>query len=84
MAEMKKIETGSHNKVFNWMLKDERHACHPEGNTDMIRVLVQEHNKMIDAYNELMETHKRALNESWNDGYAKAMTEVEEDRKRNS
>lgn len=81
---MEKIKKGSHDGVFDWILESDRNATHPENNSNMIRVLVQEHNKVVDAYSELMETHKRALNEEWNDGYSKAMEEKEQDRKGNS
>ena len=81
---MQKIEKGTDNGLFDWILESETHGTWPENNSAMIRVLVQKHNEMVDAFKELKSDQKKALNESWNDGYIRAMEEVEEDRIRNS
>lgn len=81
---MEKIDKGTNGGVFDWILESDKHAGWPEINSAMIRVLIHKYNEVIDAYNELMDTHKRALNEEWNNGYIKAKEENEEDRKANS
>ena len=81
---MQKIEKGTHKGLFDWILESDRHATHPENNSAMIRVLVSKHNEMVDAYNKLMKTHNDALNNEFNNGYCRAMEEVEQDRIRNS
>jgi len=45
---MQKIEKGTHKGVFDWILESDTHATHSGNNSAMIRVLVQEHNKLID------------------------------------
>ena len=45
---MKKIEKGTHGGVFDWLLESDNHSCHDYGNSAMIRVLVQQHNEMVD------------------------------------
>lgn len=50
---MEKIDKNSHKKIFKWLLADKSHACHNETNSEMIRVLVEEHNQMVDEINHL-------------------------------
>ena len=44
---MEKIDKNSHKKIFKWLLADKSHACHNETNSEMIRVLVEEHNQNL-------------------------------------
>lgn len=48
-----KIEIGSHNGRFDWILENENHAQHAPGNSDMIRELVKSHNQMVDILNKM-------------------------------
>jgi len=56
---MQKIEKGTHNAKFDWILESERHACESNQNSDMIRELVKSHNSLIDEINQLKKELKK-------------------------
>ena len=41
---MQRIQKGTDNGLFDWILESETHGTWPENNSAMIRVLVQKHN----------------------------------------
>lgn len=53
MKNLEKIETGTDNGAFDWILEDERHATYDVNNSNMIRKLVYRHNQMVDQINML-------------------------------
>lgn len=62
---MQKIEKGTHNKTFDWLLESERHACESNGNSDMIRELVKEHNTLVDELKNLKKEIKKLSGKSY-------------------
>jgi hypothetical protein len=55
MKYLKKIEKGSDNRSFDWLLESEFHSCDSMDNSAMIRVMVYRHNQMIDYIKQLEE-----------------------------
>jgi hypothetical protein len=49
---LSKIEKGSCNGVFDWILENENNATWPENNSAMIRELVKKYNELIDYLNQ--------------------------------
>ena len=62
---MQKIEKGTHKGLFDWILESDNNATHPENNSSMIRVLVQEHNKLID---ELEKQYQKGYEHGYDNG----------------
>ena len=58
---MQKIEKGTDNGLFDWILESETHGTLPENNSAMIRVLVQKHNEMVDAFKKLKSIGKEIV-----------------------
>ncbi len=58
---MQKIEKGTDNGLFDWILESETHGTWPENNSAMIRVLVQKHNEMVDAFKKLKRIGKEIV-----------------------
>lgn len=62
---VKKIGKGTHDGVFDWILESDSHAAYPDMNSAMIRVLVQEHNKLID---ELERQYQKGYEHGYDNG----------------
>ena len=45
------IEKGSDKGAFDWILKSERHACEPNDNSRMIRILADKYNQIAKFLN---------------------------------
>lgn len=56
---MKKIDRKTENGAFNWLLAHKGNACHPEGNSDMIRGLVGVVNELIEEVNAIKAENKK-------------------------
>ena len=54
MEKLRKIEKGTDNNAFNWLLESNRNACESNNNSLMIRKLVERHNKMVAIINKLI------------------------------
>ncbi len=56
---MDKITKGSHDGAFDWIFEDKKNAVWSVINDAMLRVLVAEHNKIVDELAQLREEFKR-------------------------
>lgn len=55
MIGLQKIEKGTDNCVFDFLLENDRNGAWPEQQSQMIRILIKRHNDMIDYIRKLEE-----------------------------
>ena len=53
MKNLEKIEIGTDNRVFDWILEDEINITREANLSKMIRKLIHRHNQMVDQINKL-------------------------------
>lgn len=66
---MNKIEKGTHKGLFDWLLESENNATFSSNNSAMIRVLVREHNNLVDAIKDIQEkSYQKGFEEGYDHG----------------